>query len=340
MSKIIIYAFTLLVLLFQGCTTYKTPVESKTVAHDNKYDSELSNESISDGLEYVFSTVKKLNIVAFYMTYEFPPGAITDKSKLIKGNLIIKASSTNMSSESVSGTASIIYYNDLLVGMLTCNHIIGFPDTIIDWYRSKAQGVRSLSVKMKQKNFVSGLPNGDDVTVVARDAKNDIAFLKQKVEMTGTNISVLDLPLGKSNDLVWGSKVYILGYPLGNQMVTSAMVSKPKSKSASKFLMDAVFNKGISGSPVIAIRDGVPNFEFVGMASSTSAKSIYYLKPGDVKDYMQSDEPFVGDVVLGHERMINYGVTYAVTVDEIKRFLRSNRAVLEKEGFDTERLFK
>jgi hypothetical protein len=333
------YLALIFALLLQGCSTNQNRIEKK-VAIDNKYDSELSNESISDGLEFVFSTVKKLNVVAFYMTYEFPPGAIVDKSKLTKGNVIIKAVATNMSSESVSGTVSVVYYRNLLVGMLTCNHIVDFPDTVINRYRSKAQGIRTLSVKVKQKNFVSGLPEGEEVKILAKDVDNDIAFLMQRVDMIGTNIKVLNYPLGKSRDLVWGSKVYITGFPLGNQMVTSAMVSKPRNSNASKFLMDAVFNKGISGSPVIAIRDGVPNFELVGMASSTSAKGIYYLKPADVEKYMQTNEPYVGDIVLAHERMINYGVTYAVSIDEIRRFLRANRGVFEEEGFNTDQFFK
>ena len=334
------YLFLVLILLLQSCATNQHQTASHVVAHDNKYDSELPDVSISDDLEFIFSTVKKLNVVAFYMTYEFQPGAIVEKSKLTKGNVIIKASSSNMSSESVSGTVTVVYNKNLLIGMLTCNHIVDFPDTIIDWYRSKAQGVRTLSVKVKQKNFVSGLPDGEDTKVIAKDPTNDIAFLKKKIDMTGMNIKVFDYPLGKSADLQWGSKVYILGFPLGNQMVTSALVSKPKSSKSPRFLMDAVFNKGISGSPVVAIRDGVPNFELVGMASSTSAKSIYYLKPENVENYMQSNEPFVGDVVLSHERMINYGVTYAVTVDEIRRFIRGNRTALEHAGFDMNQFFK
>jgi len=339
MVKPLFLLFTIF-LLAQSCVTRQTHGVDNSVAHDNKYDSELPNESISDGLEYVFSTVKKLNVVAFYMTYEFQPGAITERSNLTKGNVIIKSSASSMSTESVSGTVITAYYKDLLVGMLTCNHVVDFPDTVIDWYRSKAQGIRTFSVKVKQKNFISGLPEGEEAVIVAKDPDNDIAFLKKKVDMTGTNIKVFDYPLGKSMDLQWGSKVYILGFPLGNQMVTSAMVSKPRSSKSPKFLMDAIFNKGISGSPVIAIRDGVPNFELVGMAASTSAKSIYYLKPENVEKYMNSDEPFVGDVVLGHERMINYGVTYAVSIDELRRFLKTNRPVLEKEGFDMERFFK
>ena len=334
-----VYYLFLVVLLFQGCSI-NHPGKTGNGFTDNRYDSEAPTRSISKEIEFVSRTVRKLNVVAFYMTYELPPGAITDKSKLTRGNLIVKASATHVSNQSVSGTVTVIYKKEKLIGMLTCNHIVDFPDTVFDLYRSKVQGFRSVSVKVKQNNYVTGMPPGSDVEIIAQDKVNDIAFLKQEIEVTGSNIKVLNYPLGSSKYFDWGSKVWIVGYPLGNLMVTEAIVSKPNSKNPSRFLTDAVFNQGISGSPVIALRDGVPNFELVGMAASTSAKSIYYLKPDNPEKFKQSDEPFVGEVVLANERLINYGVAYSVTIDEIRRFLQSNTTRLYDEGYDVESFFK
>ena len=339
-KKYIIYLLPVILILLQGCTSTQPGTNVNAVKVDNKYDSEFTNKSISGDIEKVSLAVHKLNVVAFYMTYEFPPGAMPNALKLNEGNLIIKASSTNMNTQSVAGTVTVVYNNNLLLGMLTCNHIVDFPDTVIAWYRSRAQGIRAVAVKVKQNNFVLGLPDGEKVKIVAVDKSNDIVFLKQRVKMTGATVKVLNYPLGKIKDLDWGSRVFIVGYPLGNLMVTQAIVSKPRSNSASKFLTDAVFNQGISGSPVLAIRDGVPNFELVGMAASTSAKSIYYLKPADEDQLNQNNEAYHDEVVVASERMINYGVTYSVTIDEIRRFLRSNKEVLESEGFITDRFFK
>ncbi len=334
-----IYYLFLIVLLFQGCLINRSR-NTDNIFADNRYDSEAPTRSISKELEFVSNTVRKLNVVAFYMTYELPPGAITEKSKLTKGNLIIKATATHVSNQSVSGTVTVIYNKEKLIGMLTCNHIVDFPDTVFDLYRSKIQGFRSVSVKVKQNNFVTGMPPGSEVKIIAQDKANDIAFLKQEIEVAGANIKVMDFPLGSSKYFDWGSRVWIVGYPLGNLMVTEAIVSKSNSKRDTRFLTNAVFNQGISGSPVIALRDGVPNFELVGMAASTSAKSIYYLKPDNPEKFTQSDEPFVGEVVLANERLINYGVTYSVTIDEIRRFLQSNGTILSSEGYDTESFFK
>jgi len=338
--KFFVYLVPILLVILQGCSSTQSGTSDNSVITDNKYDSGFSNKSVSDDIERVSQVVHKLNVVAFYMTYEFPPGAMPDESKLNEGNLIIKASSTKMNTQSVAGTATVVYNNNLLLGMLTCNHIVDFPDTVVAWYRSRVQGIRAIAIKVKQNNFVLGLPAGDEVKIVAVDKRNDIAFLKQRIEMTGAAIKVLNYPLGKVKDLDWGSRVFIVGYPLGNLMVTTAIVSKSRSNNSSKFLTDAVFNQGISGSPVLAIRDGVPNFELVGMAASTSAKSIYYLKPVDEEQLSPNNETYHDEVVVASERMINYGVTYSVTIDEIKRFLRSNKEVLESEGFITDRFFK
>jgi len=328
------------VLILNGCSSNRFVHDKRSTVADNIYDSEFSDKSISDEIEFIASTVRKLNIIAFYTTYEFAPGAIIDKSNLNESNLIIKASKTSMSTESVAGTAVIIYYDNLLAGMLTCNHVVDFPDTIITWYRSRVQGIKTMAIKEKQNNFVLGLPQNNEVSIVATDKNNDIAFLKQQLQMTGADINVLNYPVGKSKDLGWGSRVYIVGYPLGNLMVTSGLVSKPRNINSSKFLTDAVYNKGISGSPVVAIRDGVPNFEMVGMATSASSKSISYVKPGEENQYSKSGESYHGKLIIANERIINYGVTYSVTIDRIEKFLYSNHDLLEEEGFDTDKFFK
>lgn len=322
------------VVILQACSV------NRAVNDDKISNSELSEKILSDEIEFVTSTVRKLNIIAFYTTYEFAPGAIIDKSNLHEGNLIVKASQINKSTESIAGTAMVIYYDNLLMGMLTCNHVVDFSDTVITWYRSRVQGIKSISIKEKQNNFVLGLPQSNEVSVVATDKDNDIAFLKQKLKMTGADINVLNYPTGNNNSLDWGSRVYIVGYPLGNLMVTDGMVSKPRNGIRDRFLLDATFNQGISGSPVLALRHSSPYFELVGMATSASAKSIEYLKPTESKEVIQSTENYTGNMVVDRERMINYGVTYSVTIDRIQKFLNSNHDLLEEEGFDTDKFFK
>lgn len=130
------------VVILQACSVNRAVNDDKNSVGDKSYNSELPEKIISDEIEFVTSTVRKLNIMAFYTTYDFAPGAIIDKSNLNESNLIIRASKTSMRTESVAGTAIIIYYDNLLAGMLTCNHVVDFPDTIITWYRSRVQGIK------------------------------------------------------------------------------------------------------------------------------------------------------------------------------------------------------
>jgi S1-C subfamily serine protease len=202
-------------------------------------------------------------------------------------------------------------------------------------------GLHSISIKLKQQNFVSGLPDGEEVEIIAKDKKNDIALLRKRVSTPAQPLTVLNYPIGKAKDLEWGTVVYTMGYPIGNLMVTRAIVSKPSKNGNGMFLTDALFNHGISGSPVLALRDGVPNFEWVGMASSSSAQSIHYLKPSeDTPLFIAPDSPYSGETFVVRKKSINYGVTFSVRIEDIVKFLSNNKKLLQQEGFTTDLFFK
>jgi S1-C subfamily serine protease len=342
--KLSLAVFSIFILVFaSNCS--KTPVKviskSTTENFDSFYDSEMPQENISKYLNKVSKTIKRLSIITFYIKYEFPPGAINSKSELTKSNILLKSINSKVDSKSVTGTAIVIYYQNDLIGLLTANHVVDFPDTVISWYRDKTQGIGGLAIKLNQKNFISGFSNGDNIEIIATDKKNDLAFLKKKVDEIPKQIGVFNFPLGDINYIDWGSVVYIMGFPVGKMMVTQAIASKPEKAGSSRFLTDATFNHGISGSPVIAIRDGVPNFELVGIAVSAYAKSIFYLKPSTLDlNIIPSNELYYGDAVVAEEKLINYGVTYSVSANEIKKFIKKNQLLFQSEGFNTERFFK
>ena len=65
------------------------------------------------------------------------------------------------------------------------------------------------------------------------------------------------------------------------------------------FVTDALFNHGISGSPVFAIRDGIPNFELVGIASSSAAQASNILVPDeDFKITNKLRAPYNGEIFV------------------------------------------
>ncbi len=145
----------------------------------------------------------------------------------------------------------------------------------------------------------------------------------------------MNIPIGRTKDLQWGSLVYIIGYPLNNLMVTRAIVSINDKIKSGFFVTDALYNKGISGSPVFAMRDGATNFELVGMAATASAQKNSVLSPNkSFDDKYNSGELYKGDVFVDISTLINYGITYSVNIDEIITFIDSNQKNLNNLGIN------
>ena len=121
-------------------------------------------------------------------------------------------------------------------------------------------------MKERQSIYVAGFPEGSEFELLVSDKKSDLAMIgKDYKTLSDLRFPVFHYPVGKGKELDWGSFVYIFGYPINYQMVTKAIVSNPNRDEYGSFLVDAVVNNGMSGGIVLAIRDGVPNFEMVGM---------------------------------------------------------------------------
>jgi len=338
--------FSLLLLIISiisiGCgSSEKIVTQSNSPEPDNFYDSEYPVKNLSDNLDFISTTVKKLDCLAFYMTYVFPRNNTINENSITDS--VLKKYSVNhmVNNESVTGTAMVIYADWKRVGLLTCAHVTNFPDTIIKRFDNNKREIQSISVKIKQQNFVKDLPSGKEVEILAVDTENDVALIGKVLDDNSQLPAVLNYPVGKTKDLQWGSVVYVMGYPVGNLMVTRAIVSNPGRAEKGRFLTDALYNHGISGSPVFAIRDGIPNFELVGMASSAAAEQIYYLRPGkEQSEFINPNEPFDGDVFADQYKLIKYGVTFNVTIEVITDFLKRNREKLSRKGYDPERFFK
>lgn len=327
------------ILILFGCKPGKVTITQETLK-DNKYDSEFPNKSVSSNLSYISKTVKKLDVLAFYATYYFPLESNVYRSNLSDSILKIYSDNMTITNESVLGTVTVIYNNNNLLGLLTCAHIVDFEDSVFTYYNEENK-IQTLSIKIKQQNHVSGLASGDPIEIAALNKEKDIALLMKKTDSDNQNITTLDYPVGKANDLQWGTVVYIMGYPLGTLMATRAIVSMTSKQKIGQFVTDALYNRGISGGPIFAIRDGVPNFELVGMASSSAAQESDILVPEPIKKTDGSIiTPYKGDVFVDNNKLISYGVTYSVTVDEIITFILINEKALIFNGFDMNYFFK
>ena len=306
---------------------------------DGKYDSEFPYRNCSEQLGEISESLMKLDVLVFYRTYVFSEESKTTLAMIRQESRDLKnvASASDVFSESVGGTAITIYYSIDHIAFLTCAHIIDYPDTVITYYPYPDDNyVQLIGIKARQQNNISGIPPGGDLKVLALDKKNDIALLGRACEGEKQNdLKVFSYPVGDSKELEWGSFVYIMGFPLGHEMITRGIVSDPERIKKGSFLIDAVFNQGFSGGPVIAVRDGVPNFEMVGMVKSAAASNRYILEP-DTRDFQNElnfSEPYTGDIRVRSEKDIKYGITFSVATETLRTFYRKHRHQLEERGY-------
>jgi hypothetical protein len=333
----------LAVLLLSGCnrTSYETIYPTLS---DGKYDSEFPYRNCSEQLEEIASSLVKIDVLVFYETFSF---SIDDQLTLSQLRTTTKkvqdlGGIRNIFTESVGGTGITIYNENERVGFLSCAHLVEYPDTVINYFPyPDNEYIQVIGIKARQSNNISTLQEGRDLKILAMDQEADIVFLGKEYSAADVNLQVFSYPVGETRELEWGSFVYIMGYPLGHAMITRGIVSNPERINKGSFLIDAVFNKGFSGGPVIAVRDGVPNFEMVGMVRSSAATRKFYLVPEDSENIpeMNFNEPYQGKLKLISENEIKYGITFSITTRSIRHFFDKNRKQLAEKGYSLEGFF-
>ncbi len=313
--------------------------------NDGRYDSEFPYRNCSSELDEISKTVKKLYCLVEYDQYSFKITDLLTHSDLAGLNLKKKADEKSFFTESVHGTATVIYNEGGNILVLTCAHVIDYPDTVFSYFLDekgqKTTYIESLGIKKKQQNFIRDFPDQGLLDIIALDKDLDIAFLGNQFDAPVTNVKVFNYPSGDSRQLEWGSFVYIIGFPAGYQMVTRGIVSNPKPGKNDEFIIDALFNTGISGGIVLAVRDGVPNFELVGIAKSVSAKYHNVLKPekDSHEESYNPNVPYEGKLFVKMEKDLNYGITFTVSISAIRHFYEKNRNAFIQRGLNVDSFF-
>ena len=87
---------------------------------------------------------------------------------------------------------------------------------------------------------------------------------------------------------------------------------------------------------MLAIRDGVPNFELVGMMKLVPGHQQYYLTPAKEGEQVEFDPnvPFKGMTYAESRTDIIYGIAPAIPAELIVDFLQTNQQKLIDEGYD------
>ena len=347
-SSKIYYLFFLLInfLLLTSCTTVSYETVYPTLK-DGKYDSEFPYRGSSEELETISKSVKRINSTCFYKTYIFNESDSITLKDIRDQSLETLAIETGFADQSSAGTGTIIYYWDGKVALLTCAHVVNYPDTIVSFV-TDADGnpeeyIETILIKSKQSVYVAGFPEGSNLEILAIDEKNDIALIGRNYHnLTNYIFPVLNYPIGESKELEWGSFVYIFSYPMNFQMITKALVSSPNLDDKGSFIVDAVINKGSSGGIVLAIKDGVPNFELVGIIQWAPGDANNIIAPEKRKgsEAYNSILPYEGKLFVKRNLDIKYGIAKVISVNAITDFIEQNGIALKKQGFYLEKFIK
>jgi len=304
---------------------------------DGRYDSEFPYKNCSKELQEISEAVTKVFCNTYYRNYYFSPDRRV-VPKDINKKLLETADGTVDLKNTVSGTATVIYFQADQIAILTCSHVVSKPDTIINFFtfedNPSEKFVQTVSVKQKQEILVYGMPEDGVFEVLLLDSENDIAILNKELKSTTVaKIPVLKYPFGKAKELEWGSFVYLIGFPMGYKVITKGIVSQPDRDKRGAFLIDALFNRGLSGGILLAVRDGVPNFEVVGITTSAAAETETVLVPERNKSYDET-VPYEGKIYVDNKKSINYGITKAISAEAILNLIKENREHLLRKGYD------
>lgn len=309
------------------------------IIKDDKYDTEFPFYNASGELEKISNSIRIINCLAFYRRYKFTESANITLTKLKNIDWEEKAVYTETFNKSSSGTATIIAKSYNKVTMLTSAHIVEFTDTLYSFYSdgsgAPTENLESVSVKIRQ-SFYSNFPGGSELEIIVSDADNDVALIGADISgFSPSDIKYYNYKLGNSYELTWGTFVYIFSFPFHNKMITKGIVSRPESDDSKFFLIDAVLNRGSSGGIVLAVRDGVPNFELVGIISWMPAEHTNVLTPMQlVNDQKyQINSKYSGDSFIGDIENVKYGITKAVTIEKVKETIRKNAHAISIKGY-------
>ena len=331
---IMIFAFTAF-----SCSSiiYKTVYPA---LNDGKYDSEFPYKNSSEQLDNIGNTIQRISSLAFYKAYVFPDGSYHTLKDINDDLLDDNLTKVTYLDRSSSGTATVIFAEGSTIGLLSCAHVVDFQDTIVTYFADSkgeySNYVQSIAFKTKQFIFGAGFPENSELNILAIDRDADLVFLGRKFASQYTNkYPAFAYPFGRAKELEWGSFVYLFGYPLNYKMISQAIVSSPNMDRSGDFLVNAVVNRGYSGGIVLAVRDGVPNFELVGIIQWIPEEPETILKPAPLKENLKYNPlvPYKGEMYVKEYKVLKYGITKIISAESILDFMKRNKEKLKMEGF-------
>ncbi|MFU8858945.1 MAG: S1 family peptidase [Cyclonatronaceae bacterium] len=349
LNRFVLVLIVLTAVFTTACRTRYVVTDRGVQAY---YQTSFPIQDTSKDIARVFESVKRINVVGYYNTFIF-----SEERKLTERDIHLPGTYANADAQfsytqSKAGTATIIARTDDNLMLITNDHVVSFPDTLVFYYdqeelpagsrrRGTEKYIERISVRMSQINMIFDMPRFGPFEIIARDINNDIALISVTIpdEESMQRIKILEAAVGDPEKLNWGSFVYVFGYPKGYKMVSRAIVSDPRRDRHHGFLIDGQFNEGISGGLILAIRAETGEMEWVGLARAASASSKVVLVPVEknVEDYAFY-QPYTGTAFLDVITQIEYGITIPVSMKTIQDFFKREDRRLRDDGHNLGRV--
>ena len=338
---------------FASCTRYvAVDPERGPQAY---YQTGFPLQDMSIDLEQTLASIVRIHVERSYDRYVFPgdDAAIASQPQGAAADLLSRAIDTVPWRRSRAATAVIIATSRERLTLLTTNHAIYFPDTIVEYFGSQdgatgpesgPRAIESISIKTGQTTAMVRPSQVEPFEILARSEPDDLALIGVTLPEVETvflplpppspEVPVLELANGDPRRLSWGSFVYLLGHPGGFRMVTRGIVSEPDRRPDGSFLIDGIWNEGMSGAPILAVRGDGGGLEWVGIAQAASARTEYRLVSEESAERTQDPRrPYEGPIYLQPAQEIRYGISFSVPVTVIRRFIEDEGSRLRDLGY-------
>lgn len=328
-----------------GCTRY-VEVESSP-GLQAYYRTNFPARDVSGALEDAMASVVRVFVSRSYETYLFAEDRAPTEADVRAWGSDVRglARDTIASREGTESTGVVIASRSSVLTILTTDHGVSFPDTVVNYFEDGAESeprpgwervIERITIKTRQDNSVTGAYYVDPFEILARDPARDLALLGVRFE-EDVNPGARPpsrLLAGDPGRLSLGSLVYVIGYPAGFQMVTQGIVSDRDRGSNDSFLLDGLWNQGMSGAPILSVRGEGDALEWVGIARAAAARTEDRLVAPEGVELVQDPlTPYEGPVYLQPVQEIRYGVTFSVPMTEIRSFLAEHRSRLSSLGY-------
>lgn len=337
----------LLVLTFCFSCARQMSYTSPGAVEDGKYDMAYPFGGDSNLLKGILESVRMVNATVYYEQYTFSREEDIHAEDITPTFILSVKDRKRVYNDFRVGTATLIHSSTKRIAVMTCDHVVNFPDTVFSYFpekkATKNPKIHQIAFKRRQENFITDIRQGDAFKILISDPKLDIAILgKDFLYYSEQPPPVFKYPLGKAEDLDWGSLLYLVGFPSGKKMITTGIVSSPNRNQRHDFLLDALFNRGFSGGLALAVRDGLPNFELVGIVNAVAADNDWILTPGRLSATLdpESIEYYDGPIYVAQSKKINYGISFGISVESIQEFIKRHSSLLSDYGFQPDQFFQ